>query len=101
MTHISESKTMRWMTRLWPLTFVIMTLSFLIFGALSVNLAQLFLVNIQLIYLHGLMALLDGAFSQLIELLLSAAFAVAFYVSFKTCESALVQRILSDRATQH
>lgn len=86
---------MRWMTRFWPATFVIMTLCFLCFGALSVNLAQFFLANIQLIYQHGSMALLDGALRQLIELLLNATAAVAFYVAFKTCESALVQRILA------
>ncbi len=83
------------MTRFWPLTFVIMTLCFLCFGALSVNLAQFFLGNIQLIYQHGYIALVDGALAQLFELLFNAAFAVMFYVGFKTCESALVQRILA------
>jgi hypothetical protein len=91
----TESVTLRFMTRYWPVTFAIMTLSFLAFGALSVNLAQTFLVNIQLIREYGMMALRDGAFLQLMELLLTACFAVAFYVCFKTCESALVQRIFS------
>ncbi len=92
--HITtDSFTLRFMTRYWLLTFVIMTLSFLGFGALSVNLAQTFLSNIQLIREYGWMALQDGAFLQLMELLLTSCFAVAFYVCFKTCESALVQRV--------
>ncbi len=83
------------MKQYWPVTFVVMVLSFLLFGALSLNLAQTFLANIQLISTHGYIALMDGALLQLVELLTSACLNVACYVVFKTCESALVQRILN------
>ncbi len=86
------------MTRYWPVTFIVMVLSFLVFGVVSINLAQTFLANIQLIQMHGYMALVDGALRQLLELLVTASFAVACYVVFKTCESALVQRILAGKA---
>ena len=96
MTTIRDSNTFRRMTRYWPVTFVVMVLSFLVFGALSLNLAQTFLANVQLISTHGTMALADGALLQLFELLTTACLNVACYIVFKTCESALVQRILSN-----
>jgi hypothetical protein len=91
---ISESRLSVLMQRYWPLTFVSMVLSFLIFGAASVNLAQTFLLNIRLIQEHGFLVLMDGAFEQLVELLLSAGFSVSFYLMFKSCEAVLLQKIL-------
>jgi len=91
---ISESRLSVLMQRYWPLTYVLMVLSFLVFGAASVNLAQSFLLNIRVIQEHGLLVLMDGAFEQLLELLLTAGFSVAFYLVFKSCESVLLQRIL-------
>jgi hypothetical protein len=38
--------------------------------------------------------LMDGAFEQLVELLLSAGFSVSFYLMFKSCEAVLLQKIL-------
>ncbi len=93
----TESATLRWMTRYWLATYALMTLSFLGFGALSIDLAQFFLANIKLIYEYGYLVLLDGALAQFFELLGSALLAVLFYIFFKTCESALVQRILAGR----
>jgi hypothetical protein len=93
----NESPLSRSMQRLWPMTFVLMVLSFLVFGAASVNLAQTFLLNVRLIQENGLMALMDGALMQLFEILISAAFAVSFYVVFKTCESVLLQKLLASR----
>jgi hypothetical protein len=91
---ISESRLSVLMQRYWPVTYVAMVLSFLIFGAASVNLAQTFLLNIRLIQEHGLLVLMEGALNQLLELLLTAGFSVSFYLIFKTCESVLLQRIL-------
>jgi hypothetical protein len=92
---ISESRVSVLMQRYWPLTYVLMVLSFLIFGAASVNLAQTFLLNVRLIHQHGLMVLMDGAFNQLIEILVTAGFSVSFYLLFKTCEAVMLQKILA------
>lgn len=92
---ISESRTSVCMQRFWPLTFALMVLSFLIFGAASVNLAQTFLLDIRLIQEHGFLVLKDGAFDQLIELFSMAAFSVSFYMVFKSCEAVLLQKILA------
>ena len=83
------------MQRYWPLTYAVMVLSFLIFGAASVNLAQTFLLNIRLIQEHGWLVLMDGAVDQLLELLLTAGFSVGFYLMFKSCESVMLQKILA------
>lgn len=92
---ISESRLSVLMQRYWPLTYAVMVLSFLIFGAASVNLAQTFLLNIRLIQEHGWLVLMDGALDQLLELLLTAGFSVGFYLMFKSCESVMLQKILA------
>ena len=92
---ISESRLSVLMQRYWPLTYAVMVLSFLIFGAASVNLAQTFLLNIRLIQEHGWLVLMDGALDQLLELLLTAGFSVGCYLMFKSCESVMLQKILA------
>jgi hypothetical protein len=92
---ISESRLSVLMQRYWPLTYAVMLLSFLIFCAASVNLAQTFLLNIRLIQEHGWLVLMDGALDQLLELLLTAGFSVGFYLMFKSCESVMLQKILA------
>ena len=75
--------------RRW-LTFVVMGLAFLAFGAGTVNLFMLLKANTDLVFEHGLQALGDGAAQQLVELLVTAYLSMAAYVVFKTCEYRLV-----------
>ncbi len=77
------------LARRW-LTFVVLCLSFLLFGAGTLNLIGMFRLNINLIAENGSMALADGAAQQLAELLLTLALSMAAYVVFKACEHALV-----------
>ena len=80
----------------WPaLTFVLMGLCFLIFSVLTLNLVYALQANLRLLAEHGWMAAMDGGLRQLLELLASGYFGVAFYLLFKTCESALVERLLT------
>lgn len=81
-----------------PLTFVVMGLSFFIFGAGTLNLFRLLQANLALIGEHGTQALADGALEQLAELLLTGYGALAAYVVFKTCEHALVHALAEDAA---
>jgi hypothetical protein len=76
-------------TRVW-LTFVLLVLSFLIFGGGTYNLFLLMKANLSLIGEHGLQALMDGAAQQFIELMLTAVLSMAAYVVFKACEHHLV-----------
>lgn len=101
MAHVgSNSRLSRYLQHRWPLTFVLMVLSFLVFGASSINLAQTFLLNVQLIHQYGSLVLFDGALLQLIEILVSAAMSVSFYVVFKTCEAVLLHKLLAGASTE-
>jgi hypothetical protein len=75
--------------RRW-LTFIVMGLAFLGFGAGTFNLFILLKANTDLVFEHGWMALGDGAAQQLLELLITAYLSMAAYVLFKACEHRLV-----------
>jgi len=76
------------LSRLW-LTFVVLGLSFLAFGAGTLNLGLLFMANSRLLAQYGWQAIKDGALQQLLELVLSGYLSIAAYVVFKTCEHRL------------
>ena len=81
------------------ITFLLMGVSFLGFGLVSLNLIYFFHANIELLLEYGWMGLKDGGLQQLSELLVSGYFGMAFYVLFKVCEKALVDR-LTERPTE-
>jgi hypothetical protein len=79
----------RWiLARLW-LTFVVLGVSFFVFGAATVNLGRLFLANSRLLSEYGWQAVMDGALWQLIDLVATGYLSMAAYVVFKTCERRL------------
>jgi hypothetical protein len=79
----------RWiLSRLW-LTFFVLGASFFVFGAATVNLGRLFLANSRLLRDYGWQAVMDGALSQLLELVATGYLGMAAYVVFKTCEHRL------------
>jgi hypothetical protein len=78
--------------RAW-LTFVVLVVAFLVFGAGTYNLFLVLKANLGLIAEHGWQALADGAAQQFIELMLTAALSMAAYVVFKACEHRLVHRL--------
>ena len=84
----------RWFHRLvlsrrWA-TFVVLGLSFVAFGAGSLNLFFVLKANINLLLEHGWMAVVDGGGQQLLELLITGYASMAAYVVFKACEYRLV-----------
>jgi ABC-type uncharacterized transport system permease subunit len=74
-------------------TFILMGLSFLLFGFYSVNLFVLLKANVELILEYGMMAMADGAAQQLVELLFAAYLSMLFFLAFKVCERVLVTRL--------
>jgi len=76
-------------SRRW-LTFTVMGLAFLGFGAGTFNLFIVLKANTELVFNYGWMALGDGAAQQLVELLVTAYLSMAAYVLFKACEHRLV-----------
>lgn len=81
------------LSRPW-LTFLVMCSSFGLFGAGTLNIFSMFSNNWDMITQQGLMALATGSLRQLFELLGTLFLAMTFYTLFKTCEHALVHRIL-------
>ena len=77
-------------SRRW-LTFIVMGVAFLGFGAGTFNLFFLLKVNTELVLEHGWMAFGDGAAQQSVELLVTAYLSMAAYILFKACEHRLVQ----------
>jgi hypothetical protein len=77
------------LARRWA-TFLVMGLSFMVFGITTINLFFVASANLRLIAEHGWQALRDGAAEQLAELLVTVYVSLAAYVVFKTCEHNLV-----------
>ena len=76
------------LSRLW-LTFIVLGMSFLVGALGTLNLVNLLSANLRLLRDYGLMALMDGAFLQLVELLAQGFVSCIAYVVFKTCEHRL------------
>jgi hypothetical protein len=84
----------RWVFGKRSVCFVVLVLSFMTFGALTLNLAVLLKANVELVAEHGWVALGDGAARQFAEIVFSAAVAMAAYLLFKACEYRLVHALL-------
>ena len=77
------------------LTFIVLLLSLVVFGVLSLNIFSLLSANWEYISQYGLMGLRDGGAQQLLELLLNGVVSVLAYLSFKVSEGVLVDWIKS------
>lgn len=75
-------------------TFLLMGVSFGLFGLASFNLVYLFKANLTLFLDYGVMVIGDGALQQLVELIGYGYLGLGAYVIFKICEHALVARAL-------
>ncbi len=84
---------MAWLHRHPAAAFLLLGLSFLLFGLGTINLALVLQLNLKLWLEAGWQAAMDGALRQLGELLLSGYAAMAAYIVFKCCEKALVERL--------
>jgi hypothetical protein len=86
--------------RRW-LSFAVLCAGFAVFGACTLNLFVLLRANIGLIAEHGVMALLDGAAQQLLEIVLTLLAGMAAYIVFKACEHSLVQGLTHTPDKEH
>jgi hypothetical protein len=78
----------------WLLTLFLMGAFAMAFGLLSLNLFMILRANVNLIAAHGAMALMDGAFVQLLGLIGYGYLGVIAFLLFKACEKVLVERLL-------
>ena len=67
-----------------------MTVSFVAFGYLTIDLIRLVSLNARLVLEHGVRALMDGGAQQFLELWLNALLAMGMYLGFKLCEQVLL-----------
>ena len=79
------------------LTFLLMGLFFLLFGAMTVNIFVMLKANIDLYLDYGAMVIADGALLQLAELIGYGYLSLLFYVLFKACEHILVTHLTGER----
>ena len=83
----------------WWLAFILMGVSFVLFGLVTLNLLHTLSANLEFLTSYGLEAVREGGLWQLIELVMSGYAAAACYVFFKLCEKVLVER-LATRKTE-
>ncbi len=88
-----QKKWYLWLCRHGVASFILLTFSFLAFGKLSVDLIHLFSANAEYLLDNGWIGLLEGGLQQLLELILTACAAMLFYLLFKLCEQALLERL--------
>lgn len=74
-------------------TFVLMCVSFVIFGVLSFNLVMYVAANANYLLTYRWDAIVDGGARQLIEIWGTAFLALGCYLVFKLSEHALIERI--------
>lgn len=84
--------------RWWWLTFLLMGVSFVLFGLMSLNLLHTLGANLEFLGMHGIDAVREGGLTQLVELILSGYAAALFYVFFKLCEKVLVECLVVARS---
>jgi hypothetical protein len=83
----------------WWLTFILMGVSFVLFGLVTLNLLHTLSANLEFLTSYGIEAVREGGLLQLVELVVSGYAAAACYVFFKLCEKVLVER-LATRKTE-
>lgn len=84
-----------WLLRHPGATLALMTLAFLVSGALSVDLVRLLHANLGFLAEHGWQAARDDGLWQLGGLLLRGLGATLGWLGFKLCEQALLLRLMS------
>ena len=82
-----------WLRRQPLACFGLMVLGFIAFGLLTLDLLRVVGANAGLLWNNGWQGLEDGGLRQLLELLLSAVAAMAAWLTFKVCETLLLQSL--------
>jgi hypothetical protein len=82
-----------WLRRRRWACFAVMTLGFMAFGLLTLDLLRLVTANAAFLFDNGWQGLLDGGLRQLLELLASCVGAMAAWLLFKLGETLLIQSL--------
>ena len=79
----------------WWFAFILLGVSFVLGGALTLNLLHTLSANFEFLSMYGADAVREGGLLQLLEAVLSGYFAAACYLVFKLCEKVLVERLVT------
>ena len=92
----------RWLQRhIFPrrwLTFLVMGLSFFIFGAGTLNLFYVFQANVDLLSNYGWDAVMEGGLLQLVQIIATGYASLIAYVVFKACEYQLTHWLHEEKS---
>ena len=91
------SRLYRFLLRRWWVTFILMGVSFVLFGLVTLNLLHTLSANLEFLSSYGFEAVREGGLWQLVELVGSGYVAAASYVFFKLCEKVLVERLATQK----
>ena len=91
------SRLYQFLLKRWWLAFILLGLSFVVGGLLTLNLLQMVSANFGFLSMYGFDAVREGGLRQLIEMVMSGYVAAASYVLFKVCEKVLVERLSIDK----
>ena len=83
----------------WWVAFVLLGISFVLGGLVTLNLLHTLMANFEFLSMYGVAAVRDGGLWQLVEIVVSGYFAAGCYVVFKLCEKVLVERLIVDKGT--
>jgi len=85
-----NSKLYSWLWLHPFICFLLMTISFVAFGYMTLDLVRVVSANTDFVIENGWRALQDGGLQQMFELWLGALAAMVCYLAFKLCEQVLV-----------
>ena len=85
--------------RRWWLAFMLLGISFVLGGLLTLNLLHTLSANFEFLSTYGVVAVRDGGLLQLLEIAASGYLAAACYVVFKLCEKVLVERLVINKGS--
>ena len=93
MADAPYSRFYAFLARRWWAAFILLGVSFVLFGLITLNLLHMLSANFEFLASYGFEGLREGGFRQLVEIVVSGYFAAACYVVFKLCEKVLVERL--------
>ena len=81
----------------WWAAFILLGVSFVLGGLLTLNLLYTLSANFEFLRMYGVEAVREGGLKQFIEIVVTGYIAAACYVVFKVCEKVLVERLSIDK----
>lgn len=92
-----ETRLFAWLLAHPLVSFAAMTLGFLVFAGITLDLARVLLQNLRFLSEHGWDAVREAGLWQLLGLALQASLGLLAYLVFKLNEYVLVQRMIHVR----